>query len=241
MNYLHQKHYANTTEPSRFVVSRSPSSCYGRATTLVVQCLEILQLLSKHPNSKKQLVAFGILTELFENNIHQGPKSARSQARAVLCAFSEGDMNAVSQLNNLIQKKVLYCIEHHRSMDIAVATREEMLLLSEVCSSTDEFWESRLHVVFQLLFTSIKVGSNHPVISEHVILPCLRIVSQACTPPKPDLLDKETVGKSSHLQPSKDDSSSDVPGTLDSMGASLHRSWWTETGMVRKRLRTFNC
>ncbi|KNA07774.1 hypothetical protein SOVF_168870 [Spinacia oleracea] len=141
MNYLHQKHYANTTEPSRFVVSRSPSSCYGRATTLVVQCLEILQLLSKHPNSKKQLVAFGILTELFENNIHQGPKSARSQARAVLCAFSEGGMNAVSQLNNLIQKKVLYCIEHHRSMDIAVATREEMLLLSESTSElVDRNW-----------------------------------------------------------------------------------------------------
>nr|AGH32778.1 auxin transport protein BIG [Krascheninnikovia arborescens] len=214
MNYLHQKQYANSTEPSRFVMSRSPSSCYGCATTFVVQCLEILQVLSKHPSSKKQLVASGILTELFENNIHQGPKSARAQARAVLCAFSEGDINAVSQLNNLIQKKVLYCIEHHRSMDIAVATREEMLLLSEVCSSTDEFWESRLRVVFQLLFTSIKVGPNHPVISEHVILPCLRIISQACTPPKPDLLDKETVGKSSHIQPSKDDSSSDVSGTL---------------------------
>ncbi|XP_021739381.1 auxin transport protein BIG-like [Chenopodium quinoa] len=214
MNYLHQKHYANTTEASRFVVSRSPRSCYGCATTFVVQCLEVLQVLSKHPSSKKQLVALGILTELFENNIHQGPKSARSQARAVLCAFSEGDVNAVSQLNNLIQKKVLYCIEHHRSMDIAVATREEMLLLSEVCSSTDEFWESRLRVVFQLLFTSIKVGSNHPVISEHVILPCLRIVSQACTPPKPDLLEKETVGKSSNIQPSKDDNSSDVPSTL---------------------------
>ncbi|XP_010694206.2 auxin transport protein BIG [Beta vulgaris subsp. vulgaris] len=211
MNYLHQKHCAQTTEPSRFVVSRTPSSCYGCATTFVVQCLEILQVLSKHPNSKRQLVASGILTELFENNIHQGPKSARSQARAVLCAFSEGDMNAVNQLNNLIQKKVLYCLEHHRSMDIAVATREEMLLLSEICSSTDEFWESRLRVVFQLLFTSIKVGSNHPAISEHVILPCLRIISQACTPPKADMLDKESSGKS---QPSKDASNSDVTGTL---------------------------
>lgn len=230
MSYLHQKNNANTTEPSRFVVSRSPSNCYGCATMFVVQCLEILQVLSKHPSSKKQLVASGILTEMFENNIHQGPKTARSQARAVLCAFSEGDMNAVSQLNNLIQKKVLYCIEHHRSMDIAVATREEMLLLSEVCSSTDEFWELRLRVVFQLLFTSIKVGSNHPVISEHVILPCLRIISQACTPPKPDLLDKETIGKSSHVEPSKDDNGSDVPGTL---GAPVNGSKSTSELMER--------
>ncbi|XP_057522070.1 auxin transport protein BIG [Amaranthus tricolor] len=219
MNYLHQKHCDNTTEPSRFVVSRSPSSCYGCATTFVVQCLEILQVLSKHSNSKKQLVASGILTELFENNIHQGPRTARSQARAVLCAFSEGDMDAVGQLNSLIQKKVMYCLEHHRSMDIAVATREEMLLLSEVCSSTDEFWESRLRVVFQLLFTSIKVGSNHPVISEHVILPCLRIISQACTPPKSDILEKETVGNSSDGQIIKDDNTSDASCTL---GASVN-------------------
>ncbi|KAK9683093.1 hypothetical protein RND81_10G116300 [Saponaria officinalis] len=214
MNYLHQKNCAKAMEPSRFIVSRAPSSCYGCATTFVVQCLEILQVLSKHSSFKKQLVSLGILTELFENNIHQGPKSARAQARAVLCAFSEGDMSAVGQLNNLIQKKVLYCLEHHRSMDMAVATREEMLLLSEVCSSTDEFWESRLRVVFQLLFTSIKVGSNHPAISEHVILPCLRIVSQACTPPKPDVVDKEAGGKSSQTTPLKDDNNQGPANTF---------------------------
>ncbi|KAL9226491.1 hypothetical protein vseg_002298 [Gypsophila vaccaria] len=216
MNYLHQKHCAEAMEPSRFIVSRAPSSCYGCATTFVVQCLEILQVLSKHSSFKKQLVSLGILTELFENNIHQGPKSARAQARAVLCAFSEGDMSAVAQLNNLIQKKVMYCLEHHRSMDIAVATREEMLLLSEICSSTDEFWESRLRVVFQLLFTSIKVGSNHPAISEHVILPCLRIVSQACTPPKPDVMDKEAAGKSSQTTSPKDDNNQGPANTFGS-------------------------
>ncbi|KAL8124720.1 auxin transport protein BIG isoform X1 [Apium graveolens] len=190
MNYLHQKN-SDTTVASRFVVSRSPNSCYGCATVFVTQCLEMLQVLSKHQNSKKQLVAAGILSELFENNIHQGPRSARVQARAALCAFSEGDINAVNDLNSLIQKKVIYCLEHHRSMDIAVATREELLLLSEVCSVPDEFWEARLRVVFQILFSSIKLGAKHPAISEHVILPCLRIISQACTPPKSETLDKE--------------------------------------------------
>ncbi|XP_052195482.1 auxin transport protein BIG isoform X2 [Diospyros lotus] len=191
MNYLHQKNSDNAVTSSRFVVSRLPNSCYGCASTFVTQCLEILQVLSKHPNSKKQLVSAGILSELFENNIHQGPKTARVQARAALCAFSEGDVDAVTELNTLIQKKVLYCLEHHRSMDIALATREELLLLSEVCSLADEFWESRLRVVFLLLFSSIKLGAKHPAISEHVILPCLRIISQACTPPKPDMTDKE--------------------------------------------------
>ncbi|KAF8012749.1 hypothetical protein BT93_I0796 [Corymbia citriodora subsp. variegata] len=191
MNYLHQKHSDNSTSASRFVVSRSPGNCYGCATTFVTQCLEILHVLSKQPAAKKQLVAAGILAELFENNIHQGPKASRIQARSVLCAFSEGDMNAVSELNSLIQKKVTYCLEHHRSIDIAPATREELFLLSEVCSLTDEFWESRLRVVFQLLFSSIKLGAKHPSISEHVILPCLKIVSQACTPPKSNAADKE--------------------------------------------------
>ncbi|PON82110.1 E3 ubiquitin ligase, UBR [Trema orientale] len=215
MNYLHQKNSDNGVASSRFVVSRSPNNCYGCASTFVTQCLEILQVLSKHPNSKKQFVAAGILSELFENNIHQGPKTARIQARAVLCAFSEGDVNAVSELNSLIQRKVMYCLEHHRSMDIALATREELSLLSEVCSLTDEFWESRLRVVFQLLFSSIKLGAKHPAISEHVILPCLRIISQACTPPKPDGADKESsLGKHSPVSQTKEENSVNVSGSL---------------------------
>lgn len=215
MNYLHQKNSDNGVASSRFVVSRSPNNCYGCASTFVTQCLEILQVLSKHPNSKKQLVAAGILSELFENNIHQGPKTARIQARAVLCAFSEGDINAVSELNSLIQRKVMYCLEHHRSMDIALATREELSLLSEVCSLTDEFWESRLRVVFQLLFSSIKLGAKHPAISEHVILPCLRIISQACTPPKPDGADKESsMGKSTPVSQSKEENTPNASGSL---------------------------
>ncbi|KAG5092991.1 hypothetical protein JHK82_051769 [Glycine max] len=212
MSYLHQK-LSDTSVGSRFVVSRSPNDCYGCATTFVTQCLELLQVLARHPNSKKQLVSAGILSELFENNIHQGAKAARVQARIVLCSLSEGDVNAVTELNGLIQKKVLYCLEHHRSMDIAVTTREELLLLSEVCSLADEFWESRLRVVFQLLFSSIKLGAKHPAISEHVILPCLRIISQACTPPKPETLDKEqSLGKSSTN--TKDESNQNVSGSL---------------------------
>jgi E3 ubiquitin-protein ligase UBR4 len=215
MSYLHQKQSDGAVAASRFVISRSPNNCYGCATTFVTQCLEILQVLSKHPNLKKQLVTAGILSELFENNIHQGPKAARVQARAVLCAFSEGDINAVTELNSLIQKKVMYCLEHHRSMDIALATREELLLLSEVCSLADEFWESRLRVVFQLLFSSIKLGAKHPAIAEHIILPCLRIISQACTPPKPDTVDKEQgTGKSVSAAQLKDENNASGSGSL---------------------------
>ncbi|RZC70316.1 hypothetical protein C5167_033447 [Papaver somniferum] len=218
MNYLHLKHSKNTPDSSRFAVPRSPNNCYGCATTFVTQCLELLQVLSKHPSCKKQLVAAGILSELFENNIHQGPKTARIQARAVLCAFSEGDMNAVVEVNSLIQKKVMYCLEHHRSMDIALATCEELLLLSETCSVVDELWESRLRVAFQLLFSSIKLGAKHPAISEHVILPCLRIISQACTPPKPDGEKDQQTGKAGPTSV-KEGNSVNPSGIMSSLGS----------------------
>ncbi|CAI9758716.1 unnamed protein product [Fraxinus pennsylvanica] len=231
MNYLHQKQSNNAVTASRFVVSRSPNSCYGCAITFVTQCLELLQVLSKHPSSKRQLVASGILRELFENNIHQGPKTARVQARAALCAFSEGDVNAVAELNSLLQKKVIYCLEHHRSVDIALAVREELMVLSDVCSLTDEFWESRLRIVFQLLFKSIKLGGKHPAVSEHVILPCLKIISQACTPPKPDTVDEEpATGKPAPVSNLKDENNSSISGSSGVINGSkssepLEKSW----------------
>lgn len=207
MTYLQQKNSDDAMDSSRFAVPRSPNNCYGCAITFVTQCLELLQVLSKNAKCKKQLVAAGILSELFENNIHQGPKTARVQARTVLCALSEGDADAVSELNTLIKNKVIYCLEHHRSIDVALATREELLLLSETCALVDEFWEARLRVAFQLLFSSIKLGAKHPAISEHIILPCLRIISQACTPPRSDAADKEQgTGKSSILQSKNDHS-----------------------------------
>ncbi|GLJ18302.1 hypothetical protein SUGI_0323850 [Cryptomeria japonica] len=193
MNYLEQKHSDNAITSSRYLSVRPPNRCYGCATTFVTQCLELLQVLSKHPHCKQQLVTAGILSELFENNIHQGPKSARLQARSVLCSFSQGDATAVAELNNLIKKKVMYCLEHHRSMDIAACIREELQLLSETCSVSDELWEARLRIAFHLLFSSIKVGARHPAIAEHIILPCLRIISHACTPPKTESSNKEMV------------------------------------------------
>ncbi|KAG8056405.1 hypothetical protein GUJ93_ZPchr0002g24937 [Zizania palustris] len=206
MTYLHQKNSNDTNALPACSIPRSPNSCYGCSTTFVTQCLELLQVLSKHANCKKQLVSAGILSELFENNIHQGPRTSRTLARTVLSSFSECDADAVKELNNLIQKKVMYCLEHHRSMDISQSTREELLLLSETCALVDEFWEARLRVAFQLLFSSIKVGAKHPAISEHIILPCLRIISQACTPPKSDSGDKEpSMGKSSLMLQTKND------------------------------------
>jgi E3 ubiquitin-protein ligase UBR4 len=117
--------------------------------------------------------------------------AVRSPNHCYGCATTFVTVTAVAEVNNLIKKKVMYCLEHHRSMDIAASIREEMQLLSETCSIADEFWEARLRIAFQLLFSSIKVGARHPAIAEHIILPCLRIISQACTPPKSELANKE--------------------------------------------------
>ncbi|KAL2641590.1 hypothetical protein R1flu_009177 [Riccia fluitans] len=184
MAYLERKRSVRQTSSAHPVAPRPCNRCFGCANTFVAQCLEWLQVLAKQPQWRKQLVAAGILRELFENNIHQGPKVTRIQATTVLCSFTEGDAAAVADLNDMIKQKTLYCLEHHRSMDVAACIRDELQLLSETCSLTDEFWESRLRLVFQLLFRAIQAGARHPVIAEHIILPCLRIVSHACTPPR---------------------------------------------------------
>ncbi|XP_042440937.1 auxin transport protein BIG-like [Zingiber officinale] len=229
VTYLQQKNSVDARDSLRFTVPRSSNSCYGCAITFVTQCLEFLQVLSKHAKCKKELVAAGILSELFENNIHQGPKTARVQARAVLCALTEGDADAMAELNSLIKNKVIYCLEHHRSVDVSLATREELLLLTETCGLVDEYWEARLRIVFQLLFASIKLGAKHPAISEHIILPCLRIISQACTPPRSDAADKEQgVGKTTILLPKNDHKPSISPKSLPSTAKSeevMEKHW----------------
>ncbi|XP_024381357.1 auxin transport protein BIG isoform X3 [Physcomitrium patens] len=182
MTYLERKRLSNSSPD--LMAPRPTNKCFGCANTFVGQCLEWLQVLSKQSNIREQLVSAGIVRELFENNIHQGPKAARIQARAALCAFSEGNSAALQELNQLIKEKTLYCVDHHRSMDISSCVRDELQLLSETCSLTDEFWEARLRIVFQILFRSIQVGAHHPMIADHIILPCLRVVVQACTPPR---------------------------------------------------------
>jgi E3 ubiquitin-protein ligase UBR4 len=159
MAYLEHKRVAHHMAPR--MAPRPTNRCFGCANTFVGQCLEWLQVLCKRKEFRQQLVAAGILRELFENNIHQGPKAARIQARSVLCAFTEGDAAAVAELNSLIKQKTMYCLDHHRSMDIASCMRDELQLLSETCSLSDNFWEARLQLVFQLLFRSIRVRKNN--------------------------------------------------------------------------------
>lgn len=156
MAYLERKRSSGSS--GVLVAPRPVNRCFGCANTFVGQCLEWLQVLSKQASIREQLVSAGILRELFENNIHQGPKAARIQARTVLCAFTEGDSAAVSELNHLIREKTFYCLDHHRSMDISSCVRDELQLLSETTALSDEFWEARLRVVFQILFRSIQVG-----------------------------------------------------------------------------------
>lgn len=155
MAYLERRKSTESSGP--LIAPRPTNRCFGCANTFVGQCLEWLQVLCKQVKCRQQLVGAGILRELFENNIHQGPKAARIQARSVLCAYTEGDTSAVAELNSLIKQKTMYCLDHHRSMDIASCVRDELQLLSETCSLSDDFWEARLRVVFQLLFRSIQV------------------------------------------------------------------------------------
>lgn len=58
------------------------------------------------------------------------------------------------------------------------------------------------------LVALLQVGARHPMIAEHIILPCLRIVSQACTPPK---LEGSQVVENATSAPSVSQARSDEP------------------------------
>ncbi|KAF2299373.1 hypothetical protein GH714_031758 [Hevea brasiliensis] len=61
-----------------------------------------------------------------------------------------------------------------------------------------------------------------PGIAEHIIVPCLRIISQACTPPKPDAVDRELgIGKSASAAQLKDENNSNTSGSLTAVTQSL--------------------
>eukprot|EP00850_Spirogloea_muscicola_P019673 SM000196S05365 [mRNA] locus=s196:186709:205871:+ [translate_table: standard] len=155
---------------------RARNRCYGCAITFC-----------EREGCRKQLALPGTLMELLESSVHQGPKASRKQARSIVCLLIKDNPAATATLDAYVREKVLHCMEHHRSLDVAACIKEDLILLAEACSLVDNCWDLRLKEAFALLLKSIEVGAQHPVISEHIILPCLRIIVQACTlPTKPE-------------------------------------------------------
>lgn len=107
----------------------------------------------------------------------------RASTRLLICTLVRDNPAASESLTALIRQRVFYCLDHPRTTELAVQAKNDCQLLREACSLNDSCWEPRLKLAFEVLFRGVEVGTDSPPIAENVILPCLRIVAQACTVP----------------------------------------------------------
>lgn len=67
----------------------------------------------------------------------------------------QGSSSTKQGLTALIKERVLYCIHHHRSLDVAASMQRELGLLTELVTGTPtadgQAWQSQMLLLFQLL------------------------------------------------------------------------------------------
>eukprot|EP01133_Synstelium_polycarpum_P011499 gene11499-13413_t len=179
--------YMNTLEKrprTRESKPRATSTCFGCSNSFSEQALAFLNHLSRNTQLialRTLLVEKGVTRELFSNNIHQGKSDSRNNARLAIASLTRDNSEATRLLGEWINTKVDYVIENHSSVDLPTMISSEMSLLRECSTLSDSIWQARLRFVMTIFFRAIESGSNSPVISEHIILPCLKIVLSLCS------------------------------------------------------------
>ena len=103
------------------------------------------------------------LQELFTSNLKLGLPTARQAAKHLLVLlYQQGSSTAKQGLIALIKERVLYCIHHHRSLDVASSMQQELGLLTELVTGsvpTDaQAWQSQMLLLFQLLLPATGIA-----------------------------------------------------------------------------------
>ena len=128
------------------------------ADTFLGQCLPFMSALAMSSPSIvcPALEQSEALQELFTSNLKLGLPTARQAAKQLLVLlYQQGSSRAKQGLVALIKERVLYCIHHHRSLDVASSMQQELGLLTELVtggSNADaQAWQSQMLLLFQLL------------------------------------------------------------------------------------------
>lgn len=70
----------------------------------------------------------------------------------------QGSSSSKQGLTALIKERVLYCIHHHRSLDVAGSMQQELALLTHLLTGTPsedaQAWQSQMLLLFQLLLAA---------------------------------------------------------------------------------------
>ena len=98
-----------------------------------------------------KLVELGMISELFTYNIHRGCNESKNMARSILCALIKNDREASEALTMLIEEKVMFCLQHHNSMDVTTCIYNEMLLLIQTAMiQHDSCFNQRMGLVLRV-------------------------------------------------------------------------------------------
>ena len=160
--------------------ARPANKCFGCANAFVSKCLSLLEHLARMPRARLLLVERGLLQELLRSNLHLGSARARADARNVVTALVTNNDSATQLLNDLLLERMTYAIANQQSLDLASFVHNEMQLLAETWLIEDSGWEARLRLGLRLFFHALQHNAQSPVVSEQIILPCLRHIVRLC-------------------------------------------------------------
>ncbi|KAF2077723.1 hypothetical protein CYY_000970 [Polysphondylium violaceum] len=185
---------------------REATHCYGCSNAFIEQSLSFLNYLCRNPNFtpiKEIMIQAGISKDIFNHNIHQGKTTSRTNARLAMTYLTKNNSQATLQLNGWIKEKIDFTLVNYSFIDVASLISSEMQLLKDCSLLSDSYWEGRFRFVMEIFFKSIEKASQSPVISEYIILPCLKIILSLCTLDRNDPhLKKDTTKEPKDIQKS---------------------------------------
>jgi E3 ubiquitin-protein ligase UBR4 len=218
LRYQQRIHQIDLTPPQDqglLVAGQSRENrCFGCSSAFVAHIFDLIEHVVRQPLGRELLLQHGAIPELFENNLYQGTRGSRQQARKVLCLLTKDDAGATDLLNRLIRGKLEFGMQHARWLDLWSCLHNEMQLLTESCLFEDSQWEDRLRCVLQVFFSAIERHADSPVISQCIVLPSMRLLLRICKPPK----DKETKDSAEPATPAAD-------GLVEHRALASYKQW----------------
>lgn len=161
--------------------ARPANSCFGCGNDFIALYLTFVDAVARQEHLRSVFVDQGLLQELLGNNL-QGSPQLRTTTRRVIALLIENNMPASTMLTELLKDKLRFCLQNHRSLDLASSVRNEIQLIIDLAAIEDDCWEHRFKLVVDLFFYALELGGSNPVMSEQVILPCLKYLSSVISP-----------------------------------------------------------
>lgn len=165
-------------------LSSGSGKCYGCATATVEHCVTMLKALSTIPKLRTQICDSGIINELVNFNLRNGPSVIGQEIRQLLCSLTRDDLNSTTTLTDLLIDKIeAISKQDYQPFEISHIVRHEIALLSVTLDTDDRCWELRLRCLVKLFAFAFEL--KNPTVMECLMIPCLKLLLSIVRPPTP--------------------------------------------------------